>query len=107
MKNAFAVRVLNGPCDLGDEGHALAWFVPQRRAHFLQTAAGRELHTEEWEAVFALAHFVDRQNVRMIEARRRLRLATEASKGFAGIGVIPQDPLYSDNATGMALAGAV
>ena len=107
MENAFAVGVLDGARDLGDERHALPRVVPQRGADFLQASAGREFHAEEREAVFALAHFVDRQNVGMIEARGGLRFAAEAGERFAGVGVITQDPFHGDDAAGMALAGAV
>lgn len=107
MEDAFAVRVLNGARDLGDERDALPRIVSQSRGDFLQAAARREFHAEERKAVFAFAYFVDRQNVRMIEARGGLRFATKTRQGFAGVGVITQDPLYGDNATGMALARAV
>ena len=107
MEDAFAMRVLHGPRDLGDERDALPRLVPQRGTDLLQTSARREFHAEERKAVFALAHFVDRQNVRMIEARGGLRFAPEARQGFAGVGVIPQDPLHGDDAAGMALARAI
>ena len=107
MEDSFAVRVLDGARDLGDERHALPRIVLQRGTDFLQTSAGREFHAEEREAVFALAHFVDGQNVRMIEARGGLRFAAEAGERFAGVGVIPQDPFHGDDAAGMALPRAV
>ena len=107
MENAFAVRVLHGARDLGDERHALPRLVLQRGTYFLQTSARREFHAEEREAVFALAHFVDGQNVRMIEARGRLRFAPETRERFAGVGVITQDALHGDDAAGMALARAI
>ena len=105
VENSFAVRVLDGARDFRDERNALSRLVLQRGADFLQTSARREFHAEEREAVFALAHFVDRQNVRMIEARGRLGFAPETRERFLRVGVITQDPFHRDDAAGMALPG--
>src|SRR5439155_6230781 len=66
-------------------------------------AARREFHAEKWDAVLAFAHFVDRQYVRMIETRHRLRFTPKTRQRLTRIGVIIQDTLERDDPARMPL----
>jgi hypothetical protein len=107
MEDAFAMRVLHGPRYLSHERDAFPWIISLREASFCQAAAGRKFHAEEGQSIFALADFVDWQNVWMIKARSRLRFAPKAREGFVGGSRITQDSLDSDNATRMTLTRAI
>ena len=107
MENALAMRVLHGARDLRHQAHDFARIITQGRPDFLQAAARRILHAEEGHAVLALSHFVDGQNVGMIEARRGFRFAPETRQRIARVGVITQDAFERDDATRMPLSRAV
>jgi hypothetical protein len=99
------MRILHGQRHLGHECHALQWPVAQRGACFLQAAVRCEFSAKEREreAVFVVAHFMDRQDVGMIEACGRLRFAEEARDCSMEIHVKPSTRLqqqYSGNGVG-------
>src|ERR1043165_9369207 len=100
MKNAAAMGVLDGACHFRHERYALPRVVAQRGRDLLQSSTRCELHAEEWQAVFALAYFIDGKDVRMIKAPRGLGFAPKTSQGFARIGVITQDPFHGDDPAG-------
>ena len=77
MQNALLMRVLHRSRNLGHQSHCAPWLMAQSRSCIQQTAATSKLHAEERQPILALAHFVNWQNVRMIEARCGLRLAPE------------------------------
>jgi hypothetical protein len=61
---------------------------------------------KEREAVFVVAHFMDRQDVGMIEACGRLGFVAEARGAFRGNPRDNAARVYSNDTTGMALARA-
>ena len=77
MQNAVFVRVMNGARHLGNEFHRL----PDRNRrvfnYFIKLTAFDELHAEVALPI-ALAHFVDGDDARMIEARRGFGFKTKA-----------------------------
>ncbi len=82
------MRVLDGTRPLDQKPDAFARFTAQSRPGFLQAAASRILHGEKRESVFALADFIDRKNIRMIETGRRFSFPPETFQRFARIRVI-------------------
>ena len=68
---------------------------------------GCVFHAEKRQPIFALADFVDRQNVGMIETGGGFGFAAEARQRLARIGVMAEDAFERDDATGMALPGAI
>jgi hypothetical protein len=89
-EDCLCMRILHRPLHLSYECHALPRLVAQRGACFLQAAARREFRAKEREAVFVVAHFMDRQDVGMIDVCGRSRFAAEARERFAGIRLIIQ-----------------
>ena len=77
MQDASDMCVLHRARHLGHQRRGTARLATQSRRGFDQTAASGKLHAEERELVFALAHFINGQNIWMIEVRRRLRFAPE------------------------------
>ena len=78
MENSLAMRVFDRSYNLGHQLHTSPGFGAQRRRNLLQAAARREFHAEERKAILALAHLVDRKNVRMIKAGYRVGFASKA-----------------------------
>src|SRR6476661_6404551 len=104
MENSLAMRVFDRARDFGHELHTLPGLGAQSWSNLLQTSPRREFHAEKWEAVLALAHLVDRKNVRMIKAGCRVGFASEALERLMCISVIIQDAFYGDDPPGMSLA---
>ena len=77
MQNAFAMRIIDRPRDFRDQPHALVRPILQPGRGGPQTPAGRIFHAEEGQAILALTDLVDRQDIGMIELRRRFRFAPE------------------------------
>ena len=87
------MRVLHGARDLGHQRDDPTGFVAKTTRDVQQTSAGGKFHAEEGQAVVAFAHFVDRQDVRMIQARGSFRFATKPNECFLRLGLVTQDPL--------------
>src|SRR5215510_2447371 len=104
MENSLAMRIFDCARNFRHHLHTSPGLGAQSRSNLLQAAARREFHAEKREAVLALAHLVDRQNVRMIKAGNRVRLAPEPHQRFMRISLITQDALYGDDPLGMSLA---
>ena len=66
MQNAVFMRVMNGARHFGDQFHRLPDRHRRALDYFVELTAFDKLHAEVACAV-ALAHFVDRDNARMIE----------------------------------------
>ena len=64
------------------------WIAAQYWGGFQQTAAARKLHAEERQPVVAFAHFIDWQNIGMIQVRGSLSFTPEAHQRFLGISVV-------------------
>ena len=88
MQDPLPMRVLHRTRYLRHQCHRAPWFIPQSRCRIQQTPATGKLHAEERQPIVAFAHFINRQNVRMIEARGSLCLTAETRQRFLGIGVI-------------------
>ena len=73
----------------------------------MQAAACRKFRAEERKAVFAFAHLIDREDVRMIEACYRASFASETHQRFMRISLITQDALYGDDPLGVSLTRAI
>ena len=97
------MRVLHSPRHLRHQRHRSSRFTTQCRGRLQQTAPTSKLHVEKRQPVIALAHFIDWQNIRMIEARRGLGLAPKTCQRFLRIGVIRQDSFQRHDATRMPL----
>src|SRR5580765_7483857 len=104
MENSLAMRVFDRARDFGHQLHTSPRLGAQSRSNLLQAAARREFHAEKRKAVLALAHLINRKNVRMIEAGCRIGFAAEALERLMCIRVIIQDALYGDDPVGMSLA---
>ena len=90
MEDALPMRILHRARHLRQQTHDFARVIAQRRPNFLQAAARCVLHAEEGDAVLALPHFVDGQNIRVIEARRGFRFPPETGQRLVRVGVITQ-----------------
>ena len=88
MQDAFDVRVLHRDRHLRHQHHGTAWLVAQSWRSLEQTAAASEFHAEKRQPLLVLAHFVNGQNVWMIEARRRFGFPPETRQRLLRIGVI-------------------
>ena len=86
MENSLHMRVLHCARNLRHQCHSATRVAAQHRDRFEQTAAAGELHTEERQP-FALADFINGQNVRVIEVGRSLRFTSEAHQRLPRIRV--------------------
>ena len=77
MQNAVFMRVMHGACYLCDEFHRLPDGHRRVFNYFVKLTAFDELHAEVALAI-ALAHFVNGNDARMIEARSSFCFQTEA-----------------------------
>src|SRR5437762_1035099 len=75
--------------------------VEQEPARGKQAAGGRELHRVIREAVHRFTYLINRHDVRVLEARRRLRFATKTGHDVIGIPLVSQDAFERDDATRM------
>ena len=107
MQNALSVGVVNCACHLCHQCYASSWIFLKRGLTFQQAAAGGEFHAEKRQSVFALAYFINRQNVWMIETGRSFGLTTETHQGFARVGMIGKNPFQRDDAARMPLTCAI
>ena len=107
MQNPVIMRVLNGASHLRHQRDAPARLIAKGRTRVEQTAAGRKFHAEKREAVFAFAHFIDWQYVRMIETRGSLRFATKTREGLSRIAVVTQNTFQRDDSARVSLPRAV
>src|ERR1043166_4974973 len=73
----------------------------------LQTPTGRVFHAKERQPIFTLTDLVDRQNVRMIEARCRFRFASKSLERFTRIGMVGPNSFKRHDPAGMSLPRAV
>ena len=88
MDDAALVRVVDRPADRGEEAQPVAQLrrarARRRRGararHASSGLAADQLHREEVLAVVRAAGLVERGDVRMHEARERLRLAAEQAQ---------------------------
>src|SRR6266550_3671655 len=99
--------VVHGAHDLGHQRYSAARIVTQGWGFLEQTAASGEFHTEKWEAVLVFAHFVNRQDVRVIETGSSFSFPTKTGERFRRIGVKTGDSLQRDDPARMALPGAI
>ena len=82
MENSLAMRVFDRARNFRHQLHTSPGLGAQSRRNLSQAAARREFHAEKREAILALAHLVDRKNVRMIKAGCRVGFAPEAPERF-------------------------
>ena len=107
MQDAVAVSEVHGVCDFCHECDAAARLLAQGGRSLEQASTRGVFHAEKRQPIFALADFVDRQNVGMIETGGGFGFAAEARQRLARIGVMAEDAFERDDATGMALPGAI
>src|SRR5206468_12227619 len=101
MEHSTAVRVFNSTRDLCHEINALPRLVAQRSRILVQTSLLRELHAEKRRPVLAFAHFVNREDVRVIQTGNRLCFSSETLQCSGLISAITKDALYGDDAASM------
>src|SRR5262249_23311980 len=77
MQNPFGMGVLNRMADFSHQCDRAARFPSKSPPRLDQATASGKLHTEERKLVFALAHFINGQDIWMIKMCRRLRFAPE------------------------------
>jgi len=77
MENAACVSRIQRVCDLGGKTQEQAYVERACGQHLRQRLAFEQLHDDE-RATLMLVHFVDGADARVIERRRRARLAHEA-----------------------------
>ena len=97
------MRVLHSPYHLRHQRHCSPRLVTQYRSRLQQTAPAGKLHAEKRQPIVAFAHFIDWQNVRMIEARRSLGFTPETRQRLLRIGVIRQNSFQCHDAARMPL----
>ena len=107
MQNTFAMRIIDRPRDLGDQPHALVRPILQPGRSGQQTPAGRVFHAEEGKAILAFTDLVDRQDIGMIELRRRFRFASKPNERLVRAALVGKDALEGHNAAGVPLARTV
>ena len=93
MQDASDMCVLYRARHPGHQRRGTARLAPESRSGFDQAAASGKLHTEKRELVFALAHFINGQDIWMVEVSGRLRFAPEAGQRLLRIRVIRKDAL--------------
>ncbi len=98
MQNSAFMGELHRARHFRDQFHAGARLVTKCARRLSQTPARSELHAEEGQAIRALAHLVDGQNIGMVETRRRFCFAAKPLQCFARIGVIPEHAFDRDDA---------
>ena len=72
---------------LGHQRNCATRLPAQCGGRFEQTAAASKLHAKEGQPLFALAYFINRQNVRVVELGRSLSFAPKAHQRLPRIGV--------------------
>ena len=72
---------------LGHQRNYATRLPAQCGGRFEQTAAASKLHAEEGQPLFALAHLINGQNVRVIELGRSLSFAPKAHQRLLRIDV--------------------
>src|SRR6202035_4699269 len=77
MEHSAAVSVFNSARDLRNQLHTFAWLVAKRSRVIVQASLLREFHAEKRQAVLALAHFINRKDVRVIQTGHRLCFSSE------------------------------
>src|SRR5205814_7790919 len=77
MEHSPAMSVVDSERHFCHELRALPRLIAKRSRDLLQTSLLRELHAEKRQAVLALAHFINRQDVRMIQTGHRLCFSSE------------------------------
>src|SRR5437016_4146869 len=73
----------------------------------MQAAASRKFHAEGGKAVVVIAHFINGQNVWMIEPRCSFGFTAETHQCLLRIGVITQNALQRDYAPRVPLTRAI
>ena len=81
--------------------------VAERRRRGPEASAGRVLHAEKRQPILALAHLVNRNDVRMIEGGDGFRFAPETHQRLVRICLIREDALHRDDPAGVPLACAI
>ena len=105
MQDSLHMRVLHGARDLGHQRDDPTRIFAKGSRRILQTSAGGKLHAEERQAVVALADFVDRQDVWMIQARGGFRFTSEPNECLLRIGLVTEDTFERHDAVRI-VAGA-
>src|SRR5882724_898511 len=91
MQDASDMCVLHRARHPGHQRSGTARLATESRCGLDQAAASGKLHAEERKLVFALAHFINGQNIWMIEVSGRLRFAPETGQRLLRIRVISKD----------------
>ena len=107
MQNAPGMGVLNCTGYFSHQRRGTARLAAQNRPSLDEAAASGKLHAEEWKLVFALAHFINGQNIWMIKMCRRLRFAPETLQRLMRIRVIGKDALQRNDAARVPLPRAI
>ena len=103
MQDPLPMRVLHRLRHLRHQRHRSSRLATQCRGRVQQTAPAGKLHAEKRQPIVAFAHFIDWQNVRMIEARRSLGFTPETRQRLLRIGVIRQNSFQCHDAARMPL----
>ena len=82
MQNTLLVGAFDGASNFGDQAHNLTRIVAQSRADLLESPARSVFHAEVRNPFLCFPDFVDRENVRVIEARSGFGFPTEAGQGL-------------------------
>ncbi len=80
MQYSALVRVIDRARDLGHEPRTFVGPIAPTGGGGAQAPATRELHAVKGQPFLALPDLVNRQDVRMIELRHRLRFAPETDQ---------------------------
>jgi hypothetical protein len=105
--DSSGMGMFDGARHFRHDAHAVARSAGEGRAEIAQAAARRELHAEVGQTLCVFTYFVDWQNVRMVETRRGLHLATEALDPLAVIRTRNEHAFQRNNPAGMALPCAI
>ena len=103
VKQALFVGKLDCTRHFRHQFDAFARVFAQRRSDVAQAPACSPFHTEIGQAVIALADFVDRQDVRVIETGCGLCFAAEPLEPFVTVRVVAQHSLQGNDPLRMAL----
>ena len=107
MENSLPMCVAHRPRHPGEQAHALTRIFSQGRPDRAQTPAGREFHAEKGNAFLGLAHLVDREDVRVIEAGRRLRFPPKTGQSLGRFRLVTQDAFHRHDPAGVLLPRAI
>src|SRR4051794_20344488 len=107
MQHSAAVSVLDSTRHFCHQFYAVPRSITHRSKVLVQTSLLRELHAEKRQTVLTFTHFVNREDIRVIQTGHRLCFSSETLQRPMRISAITEDALYRDDASGMSLPGAI